>query len=117
MCESFGAEPFLTNAFTMALEDAGLDGGDSYLLACPGAAVGSARAAWYPPGEQLAMGEVLASPHARSSPKASVSAPPVATPARPPKRETCTRGTRRTSVWSWVMPGDMLSTSTFSAAA
>jgi hypothetical protein len=57
--ESLRAEP-LTEAFNVAVDDAELDGGDFYLLACPGAADGSARAAWYPPGEQLAVDELLA---------------------------------------------------------
>jgi hypothetical protein len=62
MAESGSADPFLLSAFEVALEDAGVDGREFHLLACPGAAVSSARAAWYPPNEHLEEDDLLVGP-------------------------------------------------------
>lgn len=69
MAESRSADPFLINAFEVALDDAGVDGREFHLVACPGTAVSSARAAWYPPNERLKEDDLLVAPilaHANS---------------------------------------------------
>jgi hypothetical protein len=65
MTVSENAEPFLVEAWAIALDHAGLDEDDFYLLACPGAVVeGHAKAASYEPGveqegDNLLSGAVL----------------------------------------------------------
>jgi len=57
---SDSADPFLVSAWGVALDDAGLDSDDFYLLPCRGRAVDlSPRAAWYPPGWVLPQEDLL----------------------------------------------------------